>query len=273
LKELVTRTLTGIAFLILILGSILWSPYAFFAVAGIFAMIGLHEFFRLFYPEHKVSNHLAFYISGLFIYILTGLVGIEVFDIRMMIYVLMLFYIIILLELFSNDSSWDKIGVYFSGLIYVSLSFGLLNVFYYMGNQSGETFFPGVLIGVFLLTWTNDVFAYIVGSLLGKTKLFERLSPKKTWEGSVGGLIFTILMAWGLSQLFNQLTELQWVITAAIVVIFGTLGDLVESLLKRNKGVKDSGVLLPGHGGVLDRFDAVLFATPFVYLYITFFIR
>jgi len=273
LKELVTRTLTGIVFLILILGSILWSPYAFFAVAGIFAMIGLHEFFRLFYPEHKISNHLAFYISGLFIYILTGLVGIEVFDIRMIIYVLILFYVIILLELFRENSSWDRIGVYFSGFLYISLSFGLLNAFYYMGNQSGDSFYPSVLIGVFLLIWTNDVFAYLVGSSIGKTKLFERHSPKKSWEGSIGGLIFSLLMAWGLSQLFNQLTELQWMITAAIVVIFGTLGDLVESLLKRNKGVKDSGTFFPGHGGVLDRFDAVLFATPFVYLYLSLFIR
>ncbi len=271
MKELVTRTLTGIVFLVVILGSILWSPYAFFVVAGLFSMIGLYEFFRLFYPAHKINNHLAFYATGLFIYVITGLTGIGIFDVRMMIYIPILFYVIILLELFRKDSSWDKIGVYLSGLIYVSFSFALMNALYYAGNQS-ESFFPGVLLGLFLLVWTNDIFAYLVGSKFGKNRLFERHSPKKSWEGSIGGLLFAMLMAWGLSYFFDQLTESQWIIVAAIVVVFGTLGDLVESLLKRNKQVKDAGTILPGHGGVLDRFDAAMFAAPFVYLYISFFV-
>lgn len=272
-KELIIRTLTGAVFLVLILGSILWSPYLFFAVIGIFSMIGLYEFFWLFFPKHVITEHLAFYFSGLFIYIITGLVGIEVFDVRMMIFVFILFYLIILLELFHKDSSWNRIGVYFSGFIYISLSFGLLNALYYMENQSGEAFFPGILLGIFLLTWSNDVFAYLIGSAIGKTKLFKRHSPNKTWEGCFGGLLFSMIMAWILAQYFTQLTEIQWIITAAIVVVFGTLGDLAESLLKRNKGVKDSGKIFPGHGGVLDRFDAVLFAAPFVFLYISFFVR
>jgi len=272
-KELITRTLTGAVFLVLILGSIVWSPYAFFTVVGIFSMIGLFEFLRLFYPGQTIYQHLIFYISGIFIYLITGLIGIGVFDVRMMIFVLILFYLIVVLELFRKDSSWDRIGVYFAGFIYVAVSFGLLNALYYMGNQSGDIFFPGVLLGIFLLTWSNDVFAYLTGSAIGRTKLFERHSPKKTWEGFFGGLIFAMGMAWVLAQYFTQLTEIQWIITAAIVVVFGTLGDLAESLLKRNKGVKDSGTIFPGHGGVLDRFDAVLFATPFVFLYISFFVR
>ena len=272
MKELITRTVTGAVFLVLILGSILWSQYAFFAVAGVFSMIGLYEFLRLFYPNHAISKHLGFYLTGLFIYLITGLAGLGVFDPRMMILVLILFYLIILLELFRKDSSWDKIGIYFSGFLYVSVTFGLLNALYFMGIQSDETFFPGVLLGIFLLTWSNDVFAYLTGSALGRTKLFERHSPKKTWEGCLGGLIFAMAMAWILAQYFTQLTETQWIITAALVVVFGTLGDLAESLLKRNKGVKDSGTIFPGHGGVLDRFDAVLFATPFVFLYISFFV-
>jgi phosphatidate cytidylyltransferase len=273
LKELVTRTITGIVFLVIILGSILLSPYAFIAVAGVFAMIGLYEFFRLFYPEHRVGEHIAFYASGLFIYTITGLVGIGIFDVRMMLYIIILFYIIVVLELFRKDSSWNRVGVYFSGFIYVVFSFGLLNALYFMGNQSGETFFPGVLLGIFLLVWTNDIFAYLVGSRIGKNRLFERHSPKKSWEGSIGGLVFAMVMAWGLAQFFGQLTEVQWMVVAIIVVVFGTLGDLVESLLKRNKKVKDAGTIFPGHGGVLDRFDAVIFATPFVYFYISFFVR
>jgi phosphatidate cytidylyltransferase len=273
LKELLTRTVTGSIFLVLILGSILWSPYAFLAVAGIFSMIGLYEFFRLFYPEHKINDHIAFYASGAFIYLITGLTGIGIFDVRMMIFVMILFYISILLELFRKDSSWNRIAVYFAAFIYVSFSFGLLNALYFMGNQSGDTFFPSVLLGIFLLVWSNDIFAYLVGSSIGKNRLFERHSPKKSWEGSFGGLIFAMGMAWVLSIFLHQLTAVQWIITAAIVVVFGTLGDLAESLLKRNKKVKDSGTIFPGHGGVLDRFDAVIFAAPFVFLYINFFVR
>jgi phosphatidate cytidylyltransferase len=174
------------------------------------------------------------------------------------------------LELFKEPSSWKRIGVYFSGFFFVSIAFGLMNALYFAGHQT--EYFPGVLLGMFLLIWTNDVFAYLIGSKFGKHRLFERHSPKKSWEGSLGGLVFALLAAWWLSGHLNQLTESQWFVTAVIAVVFGTFGDLSESMLKRNAGVKDSGSLLPGHGGVLDRFDAALFATPFVYLYTSLFV-
>ena len=272
MKELVTRSLTGLVFVILIIGSILLNPYAFFVVAGVFAVLGLNEFLKLFYPDHNFADYKAYYFSGIAIYILTGLVGIQVMDVRMMIYVMILFYVMILLELYKKDSSWKRIGIYFSGFFFVALAFGMMNAIYFAGDQSGEQFFPGVLLGMFLLIWTNDVFAYLVGSQLGKHRLFERHSPKKSWEGSIGGFIFAMAVAWLLSRYFHQLNMNQWFIVAAISVIFGTFGDLSESMLKRNAGVKDSGAILPGHGGVLDRFDAALFATPFVYLYTSLFV-
>jgi phosphatidate cytidylyltransferase len=121
-------------------------------------------------------------------------------------------------------------------------------------------------MGIFWLIWTNDTMAYLIGSQIGRRKLFERISPKKTWEGTIGGAICTVLMAWAISLYFNDFSTAQWLAVGAMVGIFGTLGDLVESMLKRSIGVKDSGTLLPGHGGLLDRFDSFLFVVVWVWV-------
>jgi phosphatidate cytidylyltransferase len=131
----------------------------------------------------------------------------------------------------------------------------------------------GIVLGFFLLIWLNDTGAYFIGSLIGKHKLFERISPGKTWEGSAGGTLFALLTAWGLSYIFPQIDRTHWLILAIITVVTGTLGDLVESMLKRSLGIKDSGNILPGHGGMLDRFDAVLLSAPFVFVYLALFCR
>lgn len=128
--------------------------------------------------------------------------------------------------------------------------------------------FPWFLLALFILVWMNDVFAYIVGTTLGKHKLSQKLSPKKSWEGSIGGVIFTVLAAWIFSMIVPELTLIQWLAFGLIVSLTANFGDLAESMLKRSAGVKDSGKLFPGHGGVLDRFDAVLFATPFVFFFL-----
>ncbi|EJF08600.1 CDP-archaeol synthase [Pontibacter sp. BAB1700] len=115
-----------------------------------------------------------------------------------------------------------------------------------------------------LLIWSSDTGAYIAGKNFGRNKLFERISPGKTWEGWAGGAILTVLVGWLLSMFFHDLELYQWIGVAIIVSVFGVLGDLVESLLKRSLGVKDSGTLLPGHGGILDRFDSLILAVPFI---------
>jgi phosphatidate cytidylyltransferase len=133
---------------------------------------------------------------------------------------------------------------------------------------------PWLPLGFFILLWVNDSGAYLVGSSLGRTKLFERVSPKKTWEGMIGGLLATIAVAWVYSkwgmvkQDLVMLSSLHWIIIGVLVSVFGTLGDLVESHLKRTAGVKDSGILIPGHGGVLDRFDGYLLSLPMVYTFV-----
>ena len=178
-----------------------------------------------------------------------------------------------LMELFlGGKHPFRNIGLYQLALSYIALPLILLSQ---MATFSGAwcatgdvsaAYHPFRVFGLLLLIWTNDTMAYFVGSQLGRHKLFERISPKKTWEGTVGGGICTVLIAWGLSFLIDDFSPVQWVVLGAVAAVFGTLGDLVESMLKRSVGVKDSGTLLPGHGGLLDRFDAFIFALPFYWL-------
>lgn len=267
MKELLTRTLTGAIFALLILGSILWSPWAFFALMAIFSVIGLYEFIQLFQPGQPVGSSLIYYFLGLAVYVLTSLSGMFVIDISNVFLIVLSFSIIIAVELFRYPKpSWHHIGGLLTGIIYVAIPFGIMNGFFFM--KSGVLAFPWVLLALFILVWANDVFAYLIGSTLGKHKLFERISPKKTWEGSIGGLVFTLFFAWVFSYFAPDLSLIGWLFLGIIISVSANLGDLAESLLKRNAGVKDSGRLFPGHGGVLDRFDALLFATPFVFFYL-----
>ena len=155
--------------------------------------------------------------------------------------------------------------------LYVALPFALLNVLAFQNSPetSSVTYNPILPLSIFVFIWLSDTGAYCVGSLIDKHRLFERISPKKSWEGSIGGGIFSIASSLGFAHFFPFMPGWQWVGLAIVVVIFGTWGDLTESLMKRQLGIKDSGNILPGHGGMLDRFDSALMAIPaaVVYLY------
>ena len=159
--------------------------------------------------------------------------------------------------------------------LYIALPLSLLNVLAFQSDASGIHFVWSIPLSVFVFLWINDAGAYICGSLLGKHKLFPRISPGKSWEGSIGGGILVIIVAvlvWYLSEQYEQnplgLTAIEWAGLGLVVVVFGTWGDLVESLFKRTLGIKDSGHILPGHGGMLDRFDSTLMAVPAVVVYL-----
>ena len=181
--------------------------------------------------------------------------------------VLMLSFLLLIVELFLKaEGPFNNVALIVFGLFYLSIPFSLLNL---LTHSSTELFTSKAVAGMLFLTWANDSFAYIVGSKIGKTPFFLRISPKKTWEGTIGGAVCCMLTAGIIAQFFTQLSLLDWLIVGAIIAVFGTIGDLVESLLKRSVGVKDSGSFMPGHGGFLDRFDAFVFCIPFVYFYLS----
>ncbi len=267
MKDIYIRTLTGLVFLIVVIGSIILDPFAFLIVFSIFNVIGLAEFYKLVNVKTVKQFPVDYYVFGTLIYLLIGLSGLGYIDIRNIAIIFVIFFVQIAIELFRRDKpDWKNITSKITGYIYISLPFGLMNSFYFTGAIPEPGY--GILIGLFVLIWTSDIFAYLTGSMFGKHKLFERISPKKTWEGSIGGLLFATIASYILSIFIDQFSFTEWLILTIIIVISGTIGDLVESLLKRNAGVKDSGTIFPGHGGVLDRFDAVIFATPMAFVFI-----
>jgi phosphatidate cytidylyltransferase len=186
------------------------------------------------------------------------------------------FNIPLLIALFSKRHDYTKvIGSAWLSMIFVAFPCGIMMMFYneyFIGTDQGWL----LLIFSILLIWVNDIFAYLTGVSIGRHKLFERISPKKTIEGSIGGAVFTMLFAYLLNRFVlnvyffdNYLNDMQVIFLALGIVVFGTLGDLTESMMKRHAGVKDSGNLIPGHGGILDRFDATFMAIPFVFIYLT----
>lgn len=263
-------------FVVAVIGSVLWHHLAFFGLMFLCAVIGMNEFFLLSGQNDGRKKNLAYYLFGMLIYTFIGLIGLGYLDKEYFFLLILLFPITVLLELFrKSGGSWARIGSYFAGWFYVAVPFGLLCVLFLTPAfenhgqlPATETYFSGFLLGLFAIVWASDIFAYLTGSMFGKHKLFERLSPKKTWEGSLGGLIFALLAAYALSIIYDQLSLVEWMVLAVIIVVTGTFGDLSESFLKRQAGVKDSGKLFPGHGGMLDRFDATLFAAPFVVVYV-----
>lgn len=267
MKEIITRTLTGIVFIITIIGSMLLHPLAFFIVMGIYATIGMVEFYKL---TIQSKIHFSAVTIGLIIYALIGLSGLHYIDLQYTILVIPLAFILMTSELFRKKGSWHNLSFYLVSFIYIVLPFGLMNSFFYLSSS-----LPTIIIiaSLFVLVWTSDVFAYLSGSFFGRHKLMERISPKKTWEGSVGGLVFAMIAAYLFFLISSQFSLTTWLAYAFILVVSATVGDLAESMLKRNAGVKDSGTLFPGHGGVLDRFDAVLFATPFAFVFLNYILK
>ena len=263
MSELAKRTVFGSLFVIVVIGSILLNYWALFAVMLVTVFIGSQEVSKLMSKEDNRELKLMAVILGTLFYVL----GVVLFPIA---YILQLILILtpLLIALFSKNYSFEKIAVScWTAMFFVALPCTLM-----MGIYREPEFMLGgkyLLIILFCLIWINDIFAYLTGMAIGKHKLFERISPKKTIEGSLGGLVMTILTAFLVNHYWlHMMSDWKMIGMALIVVVFGSLGDLCESMMKRQAGVKDSGNVIPGHGGILDRFDATFLAVPFVYCYL-----
>lgn len=248
-----------------------------YTLAGLFyivSMLGLYEFFILmekvgFKPKKSVAM-----VVGTAIYGIIAMYSFGEFNFAYLLFIFPLLVTLVALELFRKSKDpVTNISFSIMGILYVVIPLSILNFFAYSPVYYNEmdintnNYSSLLLVGFFVIQWANDTGAYLFGSLLGKYKLFERISPNKTWEGFYGGAILAITTSIIFGQFFDGET-IHWIIVAIIIVIFGTLGDLTESQIKRSCGVKDSGNFLPGHGGILDRFDGVLFSAPFVLAYI-----
>jgi phosphatidate cytidylyltransferase len=269
------RTITAVFFVIAMLCGTFGCKESFFVVYGAVAAGCLWELYGLLFAhERKLQwRRILGTIWAMSPFLLLGGTAlgfwggpVPFIGIAMLIFAAAPFF---LLELLLNqEHPFDNVGRYLLGMFYIGIPFCLLA---YISMPLGEFFSSGEYVpwrvfGLLGLIWIDDTMAYFVGSMIGKHKLFERISPKKTWEGSIGGGLCTILVAWIVSHWIDVYTPNQWMALAAVAAIFGTLGDLVESMLKRSLHIKDSGSLLPGHGGLLDRFDAFIFALPFYWL-------
>ena len=270
MNNLLTRTITGAIFVIIVLGSAFINIWAFAFVFAIFTVIGMIEFYRLCQKININPHFIPGILIGFFLYTIsfTNSIGIIKFDFKIIcLSFFAVFILIFFMELFRKSATpLQNIATTLLGILYISVPFSLLISI--ANNRLTELPFAYLPIFFFIIIWVYDTFAYLVGIKFGKNRICERISPKKSWEGAIGGLFFTLLLAIILSFYFPFLTTLEWIGFATIIVIFGTLGDFAESLLKRNANIKDSGNFFPGHGGILDRFDSVLLSIPFVYLYL-----
>ena len=281
MNNLLLRILTGTIFVVTLLGSIIWNEMAASAVISMFWLGGLIEFYRLF-QKHEIVNIRSWLNLG-FGVLIYGLLLASLFKWIPGMFSLLsvpLFFVLSITELWRKDKNPIlNMAVSSFGLFYLITPFILMIYLHHLdqpviAGTADKQYLP-ILAGFFILVWTNDSFAYLVGSLIGRTKLFESISPKKTWEGTIGGILFTILAGYLISLYTSTDDTYFWIIGAAIIAPFSTFGDLLESQIKRSLKVKDSGSILPGHGGILDRFDAAMFSIPifasWVHFYVYFF--
>lgn len=240
----------------------------------ILSTMGSLEFYRILKNRYLSNNSIYGPIVNVVIYTLMTLAFINVIHFEYLFIAIPFLMILVLLELFTKDDiPYQNISSTLFAVFYITLPFSALNylnfdsTIYAKIGLSQEKW--SLLAGYFIILWTSDSMAYIVGRLIGKHKLFERISPGKTWEGFFGGVAFSILAGY-LFAYFTESSVIHWMTMSVIISVFGTLGDLSESLLKRSGDVKDSGTILPGHGGVLDRFDGILFSAPLILAYLLF---
>jgi phosphatidate cytidylyltransferase len=277
MKNFIVRTFTGIIFVAAIVASFLRQE-AMVLLFSIVTGLTIWEFTGLVNEREDVTvNRFICTVAGIYFffsmtYFCSDLYGGSAKSVVFIPYLVTIIYLLVAeLYLKQADPIQDWAYTMFSQL-YIALPFSLLNVLAFTATNNGLVAFNTLLpLSVFVFLWVNDSGAYCVGSLLGRHKLFPRISPGKSWEGSVGGAVFVLAAAYAISYYLDgsMLTTPQWLGLGLVVVVFGTWGDLVESLFKRTLGIKDSGNILPGHGGMLDRFDSSLLAIPaaVVYLY------
>jgi len=276
MRNFIARTITGIIFVAAVVASFM-RPEAMVLLFSIVTGMTIWEFCGLVNEREDVTvNRFICTVAGVYFffamtYFCSDLYGGAAKSVVFIPYLITIVYLLVAeLYLKQADPIHDWAYTMLSQM-YIALPFSLLNVLAFNATKSGIVTFNTLLpLSVFVFLWISDSGAYCVGSLLGRHKLFPRISPGKSWEGSIGGAVFVLAAAYAISYFIDDrlLNTAEWMGLGLVVVVFGTWGDLVESLLKRTLGIKDSGSILPGHGGMLDRFDSSLLAIPAAVIYL-----
>lgn len=289
MSTLIKRSITGFLIVVLIVGAIGLNGLVY-SVLFLLIMTGaLYEFYGML-GRAKIHPQTTYGIFlGVVLYFLSFFSAIRFIPPVSLVLIIPFLSMVFIGELFLKENRpFHNIAYTLLGLLYIALPFSLLNFIgfvptedLYLQHKEGMdivnyifqpkflvSFNQQILLGFFILHWINDTGAYLAGTPFGKHKLFKRISPKKSWEGVLGGVVLSIVAAYILSIYFHHLSLVNWLLVTLIIITFGTFGDLIESMLKRYLGIKDSGKILPGHGGILDRFDGVIFSAPVVFVYL-----
>jgi len=265
-NNLLKRTLTGAVFITVVLGSVLLGPYTFTALFLLVNILGLIEFYTLLEKNGTRVQKFSGIFQGSFLMVIVFLHFVKSLPAGFLLIPPVMILFVFANELFLNrPHPFASIAYTVLGVIYISLSLSMFIAIPFFVPGNGGSYNSFILIGYFTILWTSDTAAYLVGSRFGKTRLLERISPKKSWEGVIGGIVCGLIAAYILSKYYPQFSTVQWFIIAIVLMISGIIGDLVESMFKRGIDIKDTGHILPGHGGILDRFDALIFSAPFVF--------
>ncbi len=276
MKNLGVRTLSGAVLAVVVLGAILWSQWSFGLLLALLLVGGMMEFYTLAGKQGCRPQRFVGLVAGLVLFALNFAFVSD--DIQIlgsasrafgcgMAFLLLLLPVMFICELYRRgEDPAGNIATTLLGVVYVAMPLSLMCYFPIIAS---ETWSPWVMLFYIFIIWANDVFAYLVGMSIGRHRLCERLSPKKSWEGFFGGVIGAVAMGLLAARVLEG-SYAAWAGLAFVASVTGVLGDLVESMFKRAAGVKDSGTLIPGHGGVLDRFDAMLLSAPFVFVYMLF---
>lgn len=268
MKNLYTRTITGIFFIAIIVSSMILHPLSFTGVIFVIMIVGMTEFFRMVKPAKIYPQQTLGILIGSVAFLVPAIAGHGFISPKYLALLPVLIFALFVAELFRNKpNAIHNLAFTVFPVAYIAIPLTAL-VLLMSPLAAGEIASWHIVFSFFIISWSYDTFAYLTGMFLGKHKFFERISPKKTWEGTIGGLLFGLGAAYILSIFFFELTLIQWLFAALIIMVAGIFGDLSESLLKRRFEVKDSGNFFPGHGGVLDRFDAVLFSAPALFCYL-----
>lgn len=277
MDRLKARVITSVFFVLIMLISILAGPYSFLIAFGLINLICLSEFFGLLLPTKgwsAVTRLVIGLVIGSLPYFVAAGLYLGILDVQNMqfldilILILPPFFLLFLFELYTGDDQPFLFMAYIvMGFFYIGLPYCLLILLAF--PQHAYRF--DIVLGIILYNWAHDTAAFFIGSKIGKKPLLPRISPKKTWEGTLGGIIITVVISIPMSFLFPALPFVQWFGLSLIIGVMSNLGDLVESMLKRSVNIKDTSQILPGHGGLLDRFDALIFSIPFavIYLYLS----